>query len=169
MGIEKLATSAVESSIEKTDRLSSFINSGDKEPCWDGNIYIHEGKNHTKKNIKKVATQVKGKKVKPHQVLLSAARQMCEWIQGYPQFVSKEITALNRLQIIRRERDLSITEKAELFNIVGEVKDNFIRLGALLLLGEQAEAKKILEELPQEDRDKFKDYPIYKFYKPIEA
>ena len=68
MGIEKLATSAVESSIEKTDRLSSFINSGDKEPCWDGNIYIHEGKNHTKKNIKKVATQVKGKKVKPHQV-----------------------------------------------------------------------------------------------------
>ena len=63
MGIEKLATSAVESSIEKTDRLSSFINSGDKEPCWDGNIYIHEEKNHTKKNIKKVATQVKGKKL----------------------------------------------------------------------------------------------------------
>ena len=54
MGIEKLATSAVETAIEKTDRLSSFINSGDKEPCWDGNIYIYEGKNHTKKNIKKV-------------------------------------------------------------------------------------------------------------------
>ena len=69
MGIEKLATSAVATAIEKTDRLSSFINSGDKEPCWDGNIYIHEGKNHTKKNIKKVATQVKGKLVKPDQVI----------------------------------------------------------------------------------------------------
>lgn len=68
MGIEKLATSAVETTIEKTDRLSSFINNGDKEPCWDGNIYIHEGKNHTKKNIKKVATQVKGKMVNAHQV-----------------------------------------------------------------------------------------------------
>lgn len=68
MGIEKLATSAVATAIEKTDRLSAFINSGDKEPCWDGNIYIHEAKNHTKKNIKKVVTQVKGKKVKPHQV-----------------------------------------------------------------------------------------------------
>lgn len=101
--------------------------------------------------------------------LLSAARQMCEWIQEHPQYVSKEITDLNRLQIIRRERDLSITEKAELFSIVGAVKDNSIRLGALLLLGEQVEAKKVLEELPQEDQDKFKDYPIYKFYKPIEA
>ena len=63
MELEKLATAAVTTSIAKTDRLSSFINSGDKEPCWDGNIYIHEGKTRTKKNIKKVATQIKGKAV----------------------------------------------------------------------------------------------------------
>lgn len=63
MELEKLATAAVTASIAKTDRLSSFINSGDKEPCWDGNIYIHEGKTRTKKNIKKVATQIKGKGV----------------------------------------------------------------------------------------------------------
>lgn len=63
MDWEKLATSAVMITISKTERLSGFINSGDKEPCWDGNIYIHEGKNHAKKNIKKVATQVKGKSV----------------------------------------------------------------------------------------------------------
>ena len=64
MDIEKLATSAVSKSISQTERLSSFINSGDKEPCWDGSIYIHEGKRHEKKNIKKVSTQVKGKLVK---------------------------------------------------------------------------------------------------------
>ena len=64
MDLEKLATSAVIIALSKTERLSSFINSGDKEPCWDGNIYIHEDKTHTKKNIKKVATQVKGKAVK---------------------------------------------------------------------------------------------------------
>ena len=64
MDIEKIATSAVLMSLSKTDRLSGFINSGDKEPCWDGNIYIHESKKRTKKNIKKVATQVKGKLVK---------------------------------------------------------------------------------------------------------
>jgi len=64
MDIEKIATSAIVTSLSKTDRLSGFINSGDKEPCWDGNIYIHEDKKHSKKNIKKVATQVKGKLVK---------------------------------------------------------------------------------------------------------
>lgn len=64
MDIEKIATSAVVTALSKTDRLSGFINSGDKEPCWDGSIYIHEDKKHSKKNLKKVATQVKGKLVK---------------------------------------------------------------------------------------------------------
>ncbi len=68
MELEKLATSAVVTELSKTDRLSSFINSGDKEPCWDGNIYIHEDKSRKKKNIKKVATQVKGKAVTPRAV-----------------------------------------------------------------------------------------------------
>ena len=68
MELEKLATSAVVTEISKTDRLSSFINSGDKEPCWDGHIYIHEDKKKTKKNIKKVATQVKGHAVRSRQV-----------------------------------------------------------------------------------------------------
>ena len=61
MDIEKLATSAIKSSISKTDRLSSFLSEGDKEPAWDGNIYIHENKRKSKKNIKKVPTQIKGK------------------------------------------------------------------------------------------------------------
>ena len=64
MDLEKLATSAIEKEIAKTDLLSSFINSGDKEPRWDGHIYIHEDKKKTKKNIKKVAAQVKGKAVR---------------------------------------------------------------------------------------------------------
>lgn len=64
MDLEKLATSAIEKEIAKTDLLSSFINSGDREPCWDGHIYIHEDKKKTKKNIKKVAAQVKGKAVR---------------------------------------------------------------------------------------------------------
>lgn len=64
MDIEKLATSAIVASLSKTERLSGFINSGDKEPCWDGHIYIYEDKKRSKKNIKRVATQVKGKLVK---------------------------------------------------------------------------------------------------------
>ena len=38
MDLEKIATSAIVSSISKTDTLSGFINDGDKEPCWDQGI-----------------------------------------------------------------------------------------------------------------------------------
>lgn len=60
MDIEKLATAAVVESISLTDVLSPFINDGDKEPSWDGNIYIYQDKSKTKKGIKKVPVQVKG-------------------------------------------------------------------------------------------------------------
>lgn len=64
MDLEKIATSAIVSTISQTETLSGFINDGDKEPCWDGNVYIHENAKHSKKNIKRIPTQVKGKAVK---------------------------------------------------------------------------------------------------------
>lgn len=63
MEYEVLATSAVQASISKTERLSSFINSGDKEPSWDGNIYLHENAKKTKHNLYKIPVQIKGKGV----------------------------------------------------------------------------------------------------------
>ncbi len=62
MEIEKLATAAIEDSISKTDTMNSFINTGDKEPSWDGNIYIYANNKKSKDDIKKVPVQVKGKK-----------------------------------------------------------------------------------------------------------
>lgn len=41
MDIEKLATSAIEDVISKTDYISSYVNNGDKEPCWDGHLYAY--------------------------------------------------------------------------------------------------------------------------------
>jgi len=62
MDIEKLATSAVINSISETDYLSAFINSNDKEPSWDGQIYVYRNKNKSKDNlVARVAVQVKGK------------------------------------------------------------------------------------------------------------
>lgn len=58
MDIERIATSALVSSISKTDTLRGFINDGDKEPCGDGNIYIYENSKHSKKNIRRIPTQM---------------------------------------------------------------------------------------------------------------
>ena len=60
MDTEILATSAVKTSISKTDVLSPFINEKDKEPSWDGNIYIFSNKSKSKVNLKRVPVQVKG-------------------------------------------------------------------------------------------------------------
>lgn len=64
MDIEKLATSAVIKSISMTEVLSPFINDGDKEPSWDGNVYIYRDKKKSKDGIRRVPVQVKGKKIK---------------------------------------------------------------------------------------------------------
>ena len=42
MDYEQLGTTAVIHAVSKTDRLKAFVNSGDKEPSFDGSIYIYD-------------------------------------------------------------------------------------------------------------------------------
>ncbi len=59
--IETLSVNAVRDSIMMTDHLDQFIPDNDKEPFWDGAIYIYENKNHTKENFRgRMPVQVKG-------------------------------------------------------------------------------------------------------------
>lgn len=60
--IEILSVDAVRDSLIATERLDHFINDNDKEPSWDGNVYIHKSNAKNKKQgIKKVSVQIKGK------------------------------------------------------------------------------------------------------------
>lgn len=60
MNTEMLGKTAVEMSIAKCDLLESHINSNDKEPSWDGYVYI-QVKEDKKEGVKRVPVQVKGK------------------------------------------------------------------------------------------------------------
>ena len=68
MDTEVIATAAFKLAISKTDLLSPFVNEKDKEPSWDGHIYIYSDKRKTKENIKRVPVQVKGKAVNRRKV-----------------------------------------------------------------------------------------------------
>ena len=59
MNLETLAIHAVGLSLSKTERISAFLNDGDKEPSWDGNIYIHENERRTKRILKKLLLKLK--------------------------------------------------------------------------------------------------------------
>lgn len=62
--IETFAINAVKDSIVSTEILDQFIADNDKEPSWDGFIYVYNGKNHCKDNLSgRVPVQVKGKLV----------------------------------------------------------------------------------------------------------
>lgn len=59
--IESAAISEIKDSILSCDILSPYISENDKEPSWDGFIYIYKDKDRKKENIKgRVAVQVKG-------------------------------------------------------------------------------------------------------------
>ena len=61
MDIERIATSEIEQIISKTELLTAHIASGDRSPSFDGYICLHEDSSHSKKNIKQINVQVKGK------------------------------------------------------------------------------------------------------------
>ena len=59
--IENISVSKLKMVLMLNDYLSPFINEGDKEPSWDGNIYLYNKKGKKKKDIKgRVSIQVKG-------------------------------------------------------------------------------------------------------------
>ena len=69
MNIESMAVSAVQNAISKTDYLGEQISKGDKEPSWDGSIYVYNtpADNHKKEDYRAtVPVQVKGKKMNDH-------------------------------------------------------------------------------------------------------
>ena len=65
--IETLSVNAVRDSIVMSDFLDQFIPDNDKEPFWDGGVYIYKNKDHTKENFKgRMPVQVKGKVCNDH-------------------------------------------------------------------------------------------------------
>jgi hypothetical protein len=59
--IENLAVSTVTESVTTSDYLSPFISDNDKEPSWDGHVYIYKSTNNKKDQlIGRVPVQVKG-------------------------------------------------------------------------------------------------------------
>ena len=63
MDIESMAVTAIKNLIAWNNYLTSFINDKDKEPSWDGNIYVYStsSNTHNKKDlVGRVPVQVKG-------------------------------------------------------------------------------------------------------------
>ncbi len=101
--------------------------------------------------------------------LLDTAKQLFEWLETIDHSLSSEIMLINKLQIALRERDLTFAEKQELSKIAVDSDEITCKIGAFILLNEQDEAEKLIQEMPVKEKEDFMSYPIFKFYtKPKE-
>ena len=102
--------------------------------------------------------------------LLQVVKTFSEWISSEDTVVlPEEVKLLNSLQIIRRERELTIAETRQLLMIA---EDSTMRedvlTGAYLLLDNQIAAELHFERMEPDIQEAFKRYPIYRFWNPTE-
>lgn len=105
----------------------------------------------------------------PNPKLIKTAHELALWIYTDGEdIMGKNIMILNYLQIIKRERVLSKDEEKQLFEITVDVDaTEQEKIGAHLLLGNQKSAEMHWDRLTAEDKNTFKNFPIYKFWLPF--
>lgn len=61
MDIEGFAVGALLQRLAYTENIQLFVSLRDKEPLWDGSIYVYKGEQKTREDINRIPIQVKGK------------------------------------------------------------------------------------------------------------
>lgn len=98
-------------------------------------------------------------------ILLETAEALANWLlELHGEVLSYEILCLNRLQVIKRKRQLTPEENLELLGIVQNHTDKEILVGAHLLLGQKDEAERHYKDLELEVQEEFRKYPIWYFW-----
>lgn len=102
--------------------------------------------------------------------LIKTCDEFSNWIlEAADTELDYQIKILNRLQVIRRQREFNEDELSSLYEIVeSQEKNESYIVGAYLLLGQQQAAKRHFEKMSDKEQNDFKEYPIYKYWKTEE-
>lgn len=102
--------------------------------------------------------------------ILKVCEDFSEWIdEASDEELDYQIKVLNRMQTIKRRRELNIEEIKTLYELVEsrDTREDCL-VGAYLLLEQQAPAEIHFARLSPEEQNNFKDYPIYRYWKQEE-
>mgnify|MGYP004586065143 FL=1 len=97
--------------------------------------------------------------------LLNLAEKICDWLKSIESMIDPEVLLLNKLQITKRRRTLSMSEIIELAKLTENSHPPATRCGAYLLMDADEEAQKCFDELPLIAQEEFLKYPICHFGK----
>lgn len=92
--------------------------------------------------------------------LLRLAEKICTWIEESGVEYNLHTMLLNKMQIIKRQRKLSVSEILKLGQLIEADVTADIRCGAYLLLDDNDSAKKCFCKMPVELQREFLMYPI---------
>ena len=98
-------------------------------------------------------------KVSDHE-LLQLANDLLSWL-AINKYLEGDILNLNMLQVIKRQRSLNNEEKNLLCTILDNSKDNSVKCGASILLGNKDQITFYFDKLSEQQKLQFKNYPIY--------
>lgn len=99
--------------------------------------------------------------------ILNTAKEIANWIlNDSGEKLPEEIKIINYLQVIKRERELTEEENIKLYEIADKKNNTLmIKLGANLLLENYKVARIQFELLDEHDKEVFRSFPIYKFWR----
>ncbi len=97
--------------------------------------------------------------------LLRLAEKTCIWIEQSATDKDSHIAVLNKMQIIKRQRKLNVSELLKLGQLIESDVTADIKCGAYLLLDDNESSQKCFGELPVERQMEFLSYPICHFGK----
>mgnify|MGYP000044771056 CR=1 FL=1 len=97
--------------------------------------------------------------------LLDLAERICDWLRSIESVIDSELLLLNKFQITKRRRTLSISEIVELAKLTERKYPPAIRCGAYLLMDADEEAQKCFDEFLPIEQEEFLKYPICHFGK----
>ncbi|HAZ03035.1 MAG: hypothetical protein A2W90_18345 [Bacteroidetes bacterium GWF2_42_66] len=102
----------------------------------------------------------------PDEILKTAKEIACWLLDESADNLYAEIKTINYLQTIKRERELTSEENRKLYEIAeNENSSLMFKLGANLLLENYKVARIQFEQLCEQDKEAFRSFPIYKFWK----
>jgi hypothetical protein len=96
--------------------------------------------------------------------LLDCSHKLTDWLLTKNTNL-KSLLIINKLQIIRRTRELNDEEKAMLLEIASNEEDNNILICTYILLDNSTMSKKYYEKLTPSEKEGFNEYPICYFKK----
>jgi hypothetical protein len=78
----------------------------------------------------------------------------------------KNVNLVNKIQIVKRQRGLSGDDVVELERMLTEEgMEDSLRVGVNLLLDRQNEAEAIFGTLPEEEKKRLREFPIWRYWR----